>query len=41
MGAITAQVAYATGAWRGDADPLGYIVEEVEDYAREGSPPSS
>ena len=31
--------AYATGTYRrGSADPLGYIVEEVQGYAREGFP---
>jgi D-galactarolactone cycloisomerase len=39
-GPIRRQVrAYATGTYRrGSADPLGYIVEEVQDYAREGFP---
>ena len=37
-GPVRRQVAaYATGTYRrGDADPLGYIVEEVKGYAREG-----
>ncbi|HEY5829258.1 MAG TPA: mandelate racemase/muconate lactonizing enzyme family protein [Hyphomicrobiaceae bacterium] len=37
-GPVRRQVAaYATGTYRrGDADPLGYIVDEVKGYAREG-----